>query len=159
MKLVPATHDHLRQIMEWFPDQHSCAIWGGPQFRFPFTELTFFEDARVDVLPSYALVENDTLIVGFGQYYFRVGRCHLGRLVISPERRGRHLGKALIYGLVELGVQELNVDECSLFVAEENIYAMRLYEKLGFVKAQYPEEDPGASVFAYMVAPASRLSA
>jgi len=157
MKLQRATTDHLAEIMSWFPDRLSCEIWGGPHFRFPFTSASFLEDMRLKVFPSYVLVQaDDDPPLGFGQYYLRAGRCHLGRLVISPEHRGQNLGKALIDGLVELGLQDLAVEECSLFVAEHNP-AMRLYERLGFVRTEYPEDDPTAKMFAYMAASAVRL--
>ena len=157
MKLVPATDGHVSAIMEWFPDRRSCQIWGGPQFRFPFTDLTFLEDTRLHELPSYGLVDADDRLVGFGQYYLRAGRCHLGRLVISPEHRGRGFGRYLIGGLVQIGAQRLGVDECSLFVVPDNTSAIHLYRRLGFVVTQYPEDDPGGAPFVYMVVPSVDL--
>lgn len=157
VKLVRATDDHVWEIMRWFPDQRSCRIWGGPEFRFPFTKTTFLEDTHSRELPSYVLVEPDDRLLGFGQYYLRVGRCHLGRLVVSPEYRGEGLGRRLIGDLVEVGARHLGVVECSLFVATDNTSAIRLYRKLGFVETQYPEDDPGATSFVYMVAPTIKL--
>lgn len=155
--LRPASHDHLRQIMPWFPDQRSGELWGGPRFRFPFTEATFLEDSRLGAVPSFVLTEGEA-VVGFGQYYLRAGRCHLGRLAISPAHRGQGLGRVLIVELVRFGVEDLGVAECSLFVADDNLPALRLYEKLGFVRAEYPEDDPAVRHFTYMVVSAQRLS-
>jgi ribosomal protein S18 acetylase RimI-like enzyme len=157
MKLVRATDNHVLAIMEWFPDRLSCQLWGGPEFRFPFTEATFLEDTRSRELPSYVLVDVDERLLGFGQYYLRVGRCHLARLVISPEHRGEGLGRWLIGGLVELGAQHLGVGECSLFVAEDNPSAIQLYRKLGFVRTQYPEDDPRVTPYPYMVVSRAKL--
>lgn len=44
MKLVAATKEHVVEMMAWFPDRDSCGYWGGPMFRFPFTERSFLED-------------------------------------------------------------------------------------------------------------------
>lgn len=157
MNLVRATDTQVLQLMPWFPDRASCQIWGGSQFRFPFTEITFLQDTRSHALPSFALVAPDERLLGFGQYYLRAGRCHLGRLVVSPEDRGKGLGRRLISGLVELGVQQLQVGECSLFVAPDNLPAIRLYQDLGFVQIAYPEDDLSLLPYIYMVVPAAEL--
>ncbi|WP_437791986.1 GNAT family N-acetyltransferase [Sorangium sp. So ce693] len=68
------------------------------------------------------------------------------------------LGRWLIRGLVELGVQELGVGECSLFVAADNTPAIRLYRRLGFVEARYPEDDASVTSLVYMVVLAGRLT-
>lgn len=157
MNLERVTSEHVERMMTWFPDRRSCEIWGGPKFRFPFTRASFFEDTHVGELPSYALLEREEL-VGFGQYYRRVGRYHVGRLVISPAHRSHGFGAWLIGGLIERARRDFVASECSLFVLADNAPAIRLYEKLGFVRAAYPEDDPDAAPFNYMVAPVERLA-
>jgi ribosomal protein S18 acetylase RimI-like enzyme len=157
VKLIGAKIDQLAEIMTWFPDRRSCLIWGGSQFRFPFTKATFSEDVRLDVLASYALVGSTDELLGFGQYYLRADRCHLGRLAIAPGHRGQGIGSWLVGGLVQLGSKVLCVDECSLFVLADNLPAIRLYEKLGFVYASYPEKDFDVAGIEYMVAPVDAL--
>lgn len=152
MKLVEVTPDQVREMMTWFPDRRSCQVWGGSDFRFPYTEATFIEDMRRNELPSYALVGDAGELLGFGQYYSRAGRCHVGRLVVSPAHRSRGAGRALIGELITLGSGRLGASECSLFVLSENP-AKRLYERLGFVRTQYPVNDPHVLQFEYMVAP------
>lgn len=156
-KLVPATQHHLRQMMSWFPTLESCVRWGGPAFRFPFHENGFLEDTRVAELPSFALVDAGGGLLGFGQYYAREGRCHLGRLVIHPDRRGQGLGAGLISSLATMGSAELGAQECSLFVSNNNERAERLYERLGFTRAPYPGTDSIPRSH-YMVAPSKALS-
>lgn len=156
--LVPATHDHLLQMMPWFPTRESCVRWGGPAFRFPFDESSFREDTKVAELASFALVDAAGGLLGFGQYYAREGRCHLGRLVIHPDRRGQGLGTRLISSLATLGSEELRARECSLFVSTGNENAERLYGRLGFVRAPYPGGEPIPQSH-YMVAPVKALSA
>jgi len=158
-RLVPATRDHLREMMAWFPDAESCQVWGGTEFRHPFTEETFVADTRCDALPTYSLVGEAGELLGFGQYYDRVGRCHLGRLVISPGHRGRGLGTRLIEKLIELGAPALRADECSLFVGRTNPAAARLYERLGFTIAPYPDDSIARSGVDYMIAPCALVSA
>lgn len=138
VELRAATKDQLLEMMAWFPDRASCEDWGGPKFRFPFTEASFLKNAHWGKMASYSLIAEDGALLGFGQYYLRVGRCQLARLVIAPAHRGRGLGKVLIARLMEIGCADMGVDECSLFVMEHNEPAVRCYRGMGFETAEYP---------------------
>ncbi|ALT00247.1 GNAT family N-acetyltransferase [Lacimicrobium alkaliphilum] len=150
MKLRAAETHHLTELMSWFPDQKTCANWGGPMFRFPFTAASFVEDIHWDTLPSYSLIGEHGDLMGFGQYYLREGRCHLGRLAISPSCRGRVLGLLLVEQLSEIGCRDLGVDQCSLFVLEDNPQAIQCYRKAGFDFAAYPGQMPPLGGCVYM---------
>ena len=134
--------------MGWFRSRESCQIWGGPEFRFPFTADTFRADCHLE-LPSRVLLDGSGTPCGFGQYYLRAARCHLARLAIAPSLRGRGLGTRLIELLSAEGKAALGVEHCSLFVSIANTNAMALYERLGFARAAYPGDPiPGCH---YMV--------
>jgi ribosomal protein S18 acetylase RimI-like enzyme len=143
---------YLPELMGWFPDRHATTVWGGPGFRFPFTEATFREDARIDSLSTRALHDDRGHFVGFGQYYERVGRCHLGRLAIAPSMRSHGFGTQLVRALCVEGSQTLGCDTFSLFVLHGNAKAQRLYAKLGFATVPYPEPSPLFADCVYMVA-------
>jgi ribosomal protein S18 acetylase RimI-like enzyme len=143
----------LPELMQWFPDAESCALWGGPQFRWPCTPVSFRADARIGELPSRMLVDDfDHSMVAFGQFYLRLGRCHLGRLAVQPAVRGRGAGNRLIRELCAEGSRALAVPEFSLFVLIRNWRAERLYRALGFVDAVYPEALPSSEPIRYMIA-------
>jgi ribosomal protein S18 acetylase RimI-like enzyme len=154
MQLIPFSTNQLPELMRWFPDAASCRLWGGPEFRHPFTPASFREDAKVDSLPSWALVADDGSLVAFGQYYRRLGRCHLGRLAVAPDRRGRGIGSRLVRELAGVGTRELAADGLSLFVLPGNEPALALYRRLGFSAVPYPEPAPAFDGCIYMVAPA-----
>jgi len=139
--LAAAAPPHLLEIMSWFPSRESCQIWGGPEFRFPFTAQSFHADCHLE-LPSRVLLDGGGMLCGFGQYYLRAGRCHLARLAIAPARRGRGLGARLIELLSDEGRAALGVEHCSLFVSIANTTALALYERLGFARAAYPGDLP-----------------
>lgn len=157
MQLVTATEEHLRTLINWLPDARACLQWGGPTFRYPFTAETFLEDCRWRQLPSYALVDDRGALCAFGQYYERLGRCHLGRLIVSPQRRGQGLGGVLVGELIQRGCAELAVSEASLFVLKDNTVARALYQKLGFACADYPEPFEWRERCDYMTAPAKNI--
>lgn len=158
-RLVNATAAHRQQLAEWLNDRAEAYAWGGPWFRYPFDEQTFTEDSRWQELPNRVLLDRSDTMLGFGQYYLRGGRCHLAHLIIAPEQRGRGLGGELVRRLAVEGCAALAVDECSLFVLQENMPARSLYGRLGFRAIEYPEQIDGLDRCDYMVAPAEHLSA
>ena len=146
MILTTPKDQELAQMSSWFKDEAEMRIWSGPQFRYPFDQVTFKADLSMERLASFCLKHSEpatdverNLLVGFGQYYLRAGRCHLGRLVINPDCRGQNKAADLINLLAEKGCADLKVNELSLFVFEDNTRAKRAYEKLGFVEAEYPQ--------------------
>jgi ribosomal protein S18 acetylase RimI-like enzyme len=144
LQLIKATNAHVPELMTWFPTAHSCRVWGGPEFRFPFTVETFLADSKLLSLASYALIRELGELCGFGQFYLRVGRCHLARLAVAPSHRGQGFGTQLIEMLRREGQTTLGVTESSLFVHVSNTSAIALYERLGFTRAPYPE--PGLAI-------------
>lgn len=143
----------LPELMSWFPDAHELRIWGGPEFRHPFTPVSFREDSKVDEIDSFALVGDDDTLAAFGQCYLRIKRCHFGRLGVSPARRGQGLGSRLIRELTDWGLGEFGRRELSLFVRHDNVAAHRLYRRLGFRETPYPDPAFTAETH-YMIAPA-----
>jgi ribosomal protein S18 acetylase RimI-like enzyme len=152
LQFIKAMETQAPQIMTWFPDEHSCRVWGGPAFRFPFTLETFLTDSKLGELPSYVLIREAAELCAFGQFYLRAGRCHLGRLAVAPTQRGRGVGTQLIRMLMREGTKTLGVTESSLFVHITNTSAMALYQRLGFTCASYPEPDFMLPNSYYMIA-------
>ncbi len=138
--LAPATDSEFDDVMPWFPDAHSVDIWGGPNFRYPFTGETFREDCRVDVMTSYALRNSAGELAAFGQTYEREGRGHLARLVSNPALRRQGAGRKLIRMIIAALEMTGDYDEYSLFVYRDNAPAYQCYLSLGFVVAQYPDD-------------------
>jgi ribosomal protein S18 acetylase RimI-like enzyme len=152
LQLIKATEAHAPQIMSWFPDEHSCRVWGGPAFRFPFTLETFMADAKLAEAPSYVLIRETAELCAFGQFYLRAGRCHLARLAVAPTQRGRGIGTELIRMLMREGTSALGVTESSLFVHVTNTAALALYQRLGFTCTAYPGPDLMLLNSHYMIA-------
>ncbi len=151
MRLVSSSKAHIREIMTWFPDQHALAQWGGPEMRFPFTESSFFEDIHWGKLPSYCAVSDEFGLLGFGQFYEKLGRCHLARLAIAPELRGQGLGKIFISSLIKLSADHVGLNEFSLYVLEWNKPAVCCYQSLGFRQAKAPEVLTGLEDCIFMI--------
>jgi ribosomal-protein-alanine N-acetyltransferase len=154
--LTDAEASDIKQLMAWFPDSAATAAWGGPRFRFPFTESIFHEDCHWREMASLVLRDDDGFTEAFGQLYERYGRINLARIAVHPERRGRGLGRQLISALITEGERLFSLAEFSLFVLSNNSAALRLYFSLGFVQAPYPEGAPLQDICFYMTRPVSR---
>lgn len=142
MNLIQATDQHLTELMSWFSNEEELSIWSGPNCQFPFDVTSFKHDIKFESLKSFVLMSNEDKLLGFGQYYLRLGKCHLGRLVVHPQCRGQGIISHLIQALSGVGQADLNVDSYSLFVLAHNQSAMKAYTKLGFSIADYPEAMP-----------------
>lgn len=138
MKLVPATRELISPMLLWFPSEPELRQWAGPGFRFPYTPEQFYHDLKLDALASYCLFDEAGEFIAFGQFYNRLQRCHLGRLVIAPDHRGKGLARYFVEMLERFGRQELELSASSLFVLQSNKPALRCYQKLGFKISEYP---------------------
>ena len=142
MKLIAVTQTHILKMMSWFSSALEISDWAGPNFTYPFDSKSFYADLKVSDISSFSLLTDDDQLLGFGQYYSRLGKCHLGGLVIAPNFRGQGISVALILRLAEHGMKTLQVDCCSLFVLKHNQTAIGAYQKLGFTIATYPQQLP-----------------
>ncbi len=142
MKLVQPLESHLIEMMRWFNSEKNLLEWAGPNFRYPFNPTTFTEDLQLDSTRSLSLVTDAAKLLAFGQYYKRLGRCHLSRLVVNPSHRSEGVAGHLLTALCEAGTAELAVRNCSLFVLNYNEYAIKAYRSFGFVVEEYPEHVP-----------------
>ncbi len=153
--MVEATAVDIDALMDWFPNQHSVAIWGGPDFRYPYTRETFHEDVRWSDMASFCLRDPDGKFVAFGQVYDRIGRMNLARLVVHADCRGQGAGKRLISLLMLAARPLFTLSEYSLFVYRDNIPAHECYKSMGFEAREYPEETSLGESCLYLTRPAS----
>jgi len=139
MKLIPATVQHINDLMPWFTCEQQVAIWAGPNFSFPFSKESFLRMIKWQELASFSLVNNSGELIAFGQFYQRLDCCHLGRLVVNPLMRGQGIGKTLVNELSRKGMENLKLAKLSLFVLADNKAALNLYLSLGFNLQTYPD--------------------
>jgi ribosomal protein S18 acetylase RimI-like enzyme len=142
MRLTQPSDANFIELMSWFSTEEELSIWSGPGFRYPFDLSSFKRDLKLDSLNSFSLVSVEGNLLAFGQYYLRLDKCHLGRLIVNPNFRGQGIAAHLIQKLGVLGKTELKTDSCSLFVLGHNKSAIQAYTKLGFSMADYPDEIP-----------------
>jgi len=137
VKIRPANEQDLAELSGWFLTESEARNWGGLSIHFPLSLEQLKIDIEWDVADSYALIDESGNLLGFAQTFNKFGYKHLGRVVISPEMRGRKLGYKLMAALFNsAGTDGVSF---SLFVYEDNLPAKNLYESIGFVVQAYPE--------------------
>lgn len=70
--------------------------------------------------------------------YNREIACIIHRLCVSPEVQNRGIGK-IVLNHIENQLQNMGFESVRLDVFSENPYAIRLYEKCGYVKRGYAD--------------------
>jgi ribosomal protein S18 acetylase RimI-like enzyme len=143
VRLVSATSEHILVIKNWFNSFEEIHRWGGPQMTYPMSEQTFLALLTQPHLNCYVLVDDADQLLAFGQYYMRLDRRHLGRLVVNPTCRGQGVGKLLVTELLKSALKQQAAIEASLFVFTDNPAAYGCYQSLGFVETVYPGGVPG----------------
>jgi ribosomal protein S18 acetylase RimI-like enzyme len=143
----------IDRLMNWFPDAAATTVWGGPNFRFPFTRHSFAEDMHWGRMASFSLRDSLGELAAFGQLYEKYSCINLARLVVNPTMRGQGLGRRLVSSLMQVGRPMFPCAKFSLFVYRDNKPAYQCYKSLGFITTQYPEDMPMADLCYYLTRP------
>ncbi len=141
IQLWPSTDQELIAVFRWFNSEKSVLYWSGPGVTYPLQIKRFKTESKFHKSHAYVLKQGRE-VLAFGQIYNRFDHCHLGRLVVSPKHRGQGVGSLLIDALLKEGQSLLGLSKASLFVLADNQAALRLYQKSGFVEAEYPHAIP-----------------
>ena len=116
-------------------------------FRSPWSRLSLLGELHNDVA-RYYVAEEEGRVIGYGGMWLLFDEAHITNVAIAPEKRGRHLGRYLLYGMMEAAHQR-GADRMTLEVRETNQVAQNLYysfdfEKQGFRRRYYEDTGEGA---------------
>jgi ribosomal protein S18 acetylase RimI-like enzyme len=156
MLIEAARIEDVREVMTWFPDKESVMLWGSPYTRWPIREETFLEDIYWDRIESRVCRGEQGELLAFGQFYAKLARCHLARLVVNPDFRRRGIGLSFIEQIMQHGGEALATNEFSLYVMTANKPAWHCYKALGFHMEPYPHGDPHLDNCVFMKAERSK---
>ncbi len=123
-----------KAIAAWISDKKACSRWAGPSVPFPFAAANLPELLAVEGGSSYCLSDSNNRCVGFGQFWpGKHGAVHIGRIIISPEARGKGAGRLLCEKLIAQARQSTGASTVTLLVYLDNHAARSLYSSLGFL--------------------------
>ena len=149
MKIRPANDHDLMEVISWFLTETEVKSWGGPKIHFPLSLEQLKIDIEWDGADSYAFMDEIGNLLGFAQVLNKFGYKHLTRIAISPEMRGKKLGYELMTALLNSTI--IDGVGFSLFVYKDNIAAKKLYDGLGFLVQEYPDEQQKIKGCSFMV--------
>lgn len=115
--------EDLEQVMEIEADLFGGEAWTKEGF---FTFLT-----RQDAL--FLVVEEKENILGYCGLLMVLGEGDVTNVAVKRERQREGIGQFLMDSLIRLSA-ELGVTDIHLEVRESNQSAIRLYERLGFIR-------------------------
>jgi putative acetyltransferase len=126
------------------------AVWGTSQLPFPSVEQ--WRKRLADPpqgLSSLVACVDDEVVGSLGLHTFpdRPRRRHAGHIgmAVQDDWHGKGIGTALMQAAVDLADNWLNLTRLELTVWTDNVPAIRLYEKFGFIAegtlAQYAFRD------------------
>ncbi len=116
-------------------------------FRSPWSKLSLLGELHNDVA-RYYVAEDEGRVIGYGGMWLLFDEAHITNIAIAPERRGEHLGRYLLYGMMEAALAR-GAEKMTLEVRETNLRAQNLYysfdfTKQGFRKRYYDDTGEGA---------------
>ena len=130
-----ATAADAAVALGWTPQDDALRRWAGPSTRCPATPESLWEDINNADATTFALVDADGGMVGFGQVRYRAQAYgHLARIIVSPQHRGRGIGRVLCLALMREAVRRHPITAYSLYVFPDNTNAIRLYRSLGYTE-------------------------
>lgn len=145
--LHPVQSPHYAVIGTWLDSASATQRWAGPGVPYPLAPDAFAQALQLQQRPGWVLLDAEGHCLGFGQYWpTSPGTLHLGRIIISPQARGRGLGRALMQALVAQALQSAAVERLTLRVYRDNVAAVSLYRDLGF----HPMEDASTPELLFM---------
>jgi putative acetyltransferase len=111
--------------------------WGTLRLPYQGLEETRQWFARLTVDDRLLVAEIDGRVVGNGGLHRQTGRRHHAAVIglgVRDEARRRGIGTALMAALIDLADNWLDIRRLELTVYFDNVHAIALYERFGFVR-------------------------
>jgi pyridoxamine 5'-phosphate oxidase len=141
MKLQSVQKVDFLEIISWISSSEACRQWAGPSVKYPLSIDSIEENLSVTQHRSFVLVDENSLILGFGQLLEKSnGRIHLGRIIVNPKVRGNGYGRKLCKMLMKEAKECFGAKISSLNVYLDNVAAISLYRSLGFKNSEPPQD-------------------
>lgn len=98
-----------------------------------FWNYNIFKSELENENSKYVVAKNNDEIVGFAGIWISIDEAHVTNIVTKKDLRKNGIGSILLEELINLS-KTLNLVSITLEVNENNLDAIKLYEKFGFEK-------------------------
>lgn len=127
------------EIKNWISDERTHAMWCANCIKYPIEKENFEEIMLEAAIKSgdipYVATTDDGKVVGFFCYSVNLSLNEgmLKFVMVTPEQRGKGLGKAMLQLAVEYAFNITKAESVQLNVFSENTMAKKCYENVGFI--------------------------
>jgi RimJ/RimL family protein N-acetyltransferase len=115
-----------------FPQNEIELFFMYPKATYPLTYDQL--KAAIDQRWESTVVLLDKVVSGFANFYIcEPGvNCSIGNVIISPDKRGKGVGKYLVETMVQLAFQNYQAKEVHISCFNQNVAGILLYTRCGF---------------------------
>lgn len=126
-------------------DKNYLIQWsGGKAYQYPITVEQIIN--RLETLPNvifFTIIKEDK-IVGFAELSVRDEKDKKGlisRFILGKQYQGKGIGAEALKYMIDYALLEMKMAKVSLLVYEDNISAIKCYEKAGFLTTNRYEDE------------------
>ncbi|MBQ3886315.1 MAG: GNAT family N-acetyltransferase [Ruminococcus sp.] len=131
-------------IKRWITDERTHAMWCAFRMPYPLTREVFDEFLEVEKAKynnaAYTAETDEGKPIGFYCLSTGESECMLKFVVISPEVRGKGIGRAMITSAVKLGFEAAQTNTIGLCVFDCNEAARKCYINAGFKEVSHTDD-------------------
>ena len=109
------------------------------EFEKEFPNIKVLDDFNKNIFSKYFIYKEKSNIIAYINYYDLYERFEIANIEVKEEFRNQKIGSKLIEHLLEIA-KDKKIENITLEVNVNNIYAIKLYEKYGFVKVAIREK-------------------
>lgn len=103
-------------------------------FKTPWTRDAFAYEFTRNKCARYIVILSDGMVAAYGGMWLMIDEAHITNIAVHPEFRGAGIGNLLVENMVKLAKDE-GASAMTLEVRRNNIPAINLYKKYGFIEA------------------------
>ena len=133
----PVRETDLEYLRVWRNDKENTPYLKKLDYITPDMQAAWYKrDLTDEDCYTFAIEETSILnrLVGsMSLYNFKSTTAEFGRALIDPEARGKGLGFLATVMCLQIGFCKLNLDKIVAKVHEDNTFAIKAYEKSGFL--------------------------
>lgn len=143
IRLVHFQQPDFDQLIHWIHDEEILTNWSGNLFRFPLSAESlewYIKDTNVILVSDafvFKAIDDAGKTVGhisLGGISWKNRSARITRVLIgNTAERGKGCCQGMIKAALKIAFEELNLHRVSLGVYQNNIPALKCYEKSGFI--------------------------
>jgi len=142
IELQPFGREDFARLIQWASSPELVLQWSGGGFTYPLDEQQlerYLQGAENDppLRKIYCAVDAGAVVghIELNNITWTHRSASIARVLVGdPAARGKGYGEQMMRKIMQLGFEELGLHRLELNVYDFNEPAIRLYEKLGFVK-------------------------